>query len=355
MKLTWNIVTKNIHPHAQLQAKIREKIVKLERHLQHFPPDAVHLQIALSRQPRRGQFTASLTLRVPSNILHAEKSAVDPIPALDRAVKALLRELSALKSELRRESLWKRLDRRRSKSTLPLVSFEEMPMPQGEGPQTFADAVSALLQRYYPQLEAYVERQVAKAVERGELPDGALDPRSVVADLSRQVLSRPDRRPQDVSYLIWFYLVAKQELRRRLREFRLQERSEIHCEQPQTLSLAYERSEGYDVERPRELVEQQFDPAVTEAGELFEDAHGHSPDEELSHKDFIDYLHTTASSWPTLDRDIFELHFLEGFEPDEVALLEKKSLREIREGILSVQARIRGLVASAALVGRART
>ena len=111
MKLNWNLVTKHIRPHGQLQTKLQQKIRKLEAHLAHFPQDAVHLQVSLSRHPRRLWFNAGLTLRLPSNILRAEKGGEDPVPAFDQAVKALLREVAVLKSALRREDQWQSVSR----------------------------------------------------------------------------------------------------------------------------------------------------------------------------------------------------------------------------------------------------
>jgi len=66
-----------------LRKKLREKITKLEKHLKHFPKNTVHLQIVLERHPRKPLHIAALTLRVPSNILHSEKSARDVIKAFD--------------------------------------------------------------------------------------------------------------------------------------------------------------------------------------------------------------------------------------------------------------------------------
>jgi ribosome-associated translation inhibitor RaiA len=113
MTLKWNLVTKGMRPHAQLQTKLEQKIAKLEAHLEHFPSDAVHLQVSLERHPKRAWFATALTLRLPSNILESKKSGPDPVPALDRAIKALLREVAGLKSALRRESDWERVARRK--------------------------------------------------------------------------------------------------------------------------------------------------------------------------------------------------------------------------------------------------
>ncbi len=107
MKLKWRLVTKGMRPHGQLRSRIQKKIDKLQTHLTHFPPDAVSLQVNLERHPKKEVFDAGLTLRLPSNTLHAEKSAEDPVPALDQAIKAVLRELAVLKSALRHESDWR--------------------------------------------------------------------------------------------------------------------------------------------------------------------------------------------------------------------------------------------------------
>src|SRR5439155_912766 len=105
--LPWNLVTKNLHGHELLRKKLHEKITRLEKHLKHFPPGTVHLQIVLERQARKPLHNAALTLRVPSNILHSEKSAPDVIKAFDDAIKSLLRELESFKAELRRETFRK--------------------------------------------------------------------------------------------------------------------------------------------------------------------------------------------------------------------------------------------------------
>ncbi|HOX57974.1 MAG TPA: HPF/RaiA family ribosome-associated protein [Candidatus Paceibacterota bacterium] len=113
MTLKWNVVAKHMRPHAQLQSKLEQKIAKLEAHLTHFPADAVHLQVVLERHAKRDWFEVALTLRVPSNVLQSNKSGADPVTVLDLAVKALLRELAGLKSELRREPDWRRVARRK--------------------------------------------------------------------------------------------------------------------------------------------------------------------------------------------------------------------------------------------------
>jgi ribosome-associated translation inhibitor RaiA len=112
MILNWSLSTKGMRPHGQLRRKLQQKIQKLERHLAHFPSDAVFLEVHLLRHARKPLFVAGLTLRLPPNQVRAEKTGPDPIPAVDLAIKALLRELAVLKSGLRHESDWKQVSRR---------------------------------------------------------------------------------------------------------------------------------------------------------------------------------------------------------------------------------------------------
>src|ERR1035441_5607956 len=114
MTLKWNLVTKGMRLHAQLQTKLEQKITKLETYLEHFPSDAVHLQVNLERHPKRDWFSAALTLRLPSTILQSENAGRVPLPVFELAIKALLRELAELKSALRRESDYQRVASRKA-------------------------------------------------------------------------------------------------------------------------------------------------------------------------------------------------------------------------------------------------
>jgi ribosome-associated translation inhibitor RaiA len=106
MTLKWTLVTKRMRPHGLLRKKLQEKFSKLEKHITHFPEDAVHLQVQMERHPKKVWFDIALTLSLPSNILRARKAGADPIPVFDQAIKVLLREVAMLKAALRHESDW---------------------------------------------------------------------------------------------------------------------------------------------------------------------------------------------------------------------------------------------------------
>src|SRR5436190_9082010 len=171
---SWNVVTKNFHAHEQRRRKLRSKLTKLERHLQRFPHDAVHLQVALERHPKKDLFSAALSLRIPSTLLRSEKQAPDPIPALDRAIKTLLRQLSGFKSGLRREALWKRKERRAGLHSATVFRFADAPMANGTGPQNEGDVIRALIEQHHAELLRFVRRHLWHEVRLGNVPAGAI-------------------------------------------------------------------------------------------------------------------------------------------------------------------------------------
>lgn len=345
MMLAWNLVTKHVTPHDQLQQKFRQKISKLEQHLQHFPPDAVHLLVHLERHAKRGDFTVGLALRLPSNILHSHKSAPDPVTAFDRAVKALLRELAAFKAALRRENRWERVARGADARGGKPLRFAESPQPAG--PQSLADVLGQMIRRYHGRLLYHVQRQLWRDQLNGDVPKGAIDARAVVDEVARQALAAPDRKPDDLSYRFWLHTLAKRELKRRYRELRRQADETVPIHETSRLQDESPEAAGYDAEAPLEIIEEKLEPPLAPLADLLPDARAERPDEAAMEHDMVDYLHRLAESWPARERAVFDLHFLEGFDEDELAMLENVDVATARQLIAGVQSRLRSVLLEA--------
>jgi ribosomal subunit interface protein len=350
MTLQWNLVTKNLHGHELLRKKLRQKITKLERHLKHFPPDAVHLHIALERHPKKEIHTAALTLRVPSNILRSEKSSPDVIKAFDDAVKALLRELESLKAELRRETFWKRRGRRAELRQLKAGGFAPEPQAEGTGPQNLTDVIRELLESHYPRLLRYVRRQLWHDVTGGDVPRDAIDARAVVDEAARRALVEPHKKPERMNFLLWLYVLARHELARRRKALRTQAEEVVPLETPRFLPDDLAMVEGYDAEQPLDIIERQLEPPVAETKDLLPDPQSESPDRVVERRDLLAELRRLASRWPKPEREVFELHFVEGFEPDEVAMIVAQPVAQVRETIASLQQKLRTEALRQALV-----
>jgi hypothetical protein len=64
----------------------------------------------------------------------------------------------------------------------------------------------------------------------------------------------------------------------------------------------------------------ELDPPVVLTGGLLPDLHAVPADQIAVEKDLLEPLQTAVQNWPRAERDIFELYFIEGFEPDEIAM-----------------------------------
>ncbi|HEY9173074.1 MAG TPA: HPF/RaiA family ribosome-associated protein [Verrucomicrobiae bacterium] len=350
MNPKWNLVTRNLHGHELLRKKLRQKITKLEKHLKHFPPDAVHLHIALERHPRKEHHIAALTLRVPSNILRSEKSSPDVIKAFDDAVKALLRELESLKSELRREQFWKRKDRREQLRQFKAEGFAPEPQAAGTGPQNLSDVIRELLAAHYSRLLRYVRRQLWHDITAGDVPRDAIDPRAVVDEAARRALAEPQKKPDKMNFLLWLYVLARQELARRRKALKTQADEVVSLETPRFMPDDLAVAEGYDAEQPLDIIERQLEPPVAETKDVLPDPQSESPGSVVERQDLLAELRRLASTWPRTERELFELHFVEGFEADEVAMIVAQPVKQIREAIESLQQKLRAEALRQALV-----
>jgi len=338
---SWNIVRKGFNAHGQVQEKVRSALSKLERHLEHFPSDAVHLQVVLEKHARKPEFTAGLVLRVPSNILRSAQAGPDPASALSGAFKTLLRQFASLKSELRREVLWKRKGRRAELRAIKPLRFAASPPASGTGPQNLGDFIGALMEQNYTRLLRYVRRHLWHEARLNRVPHRAIDASVVVDEVARQALAAPDRRPAEMEFLLWFNMLARRELARRCKALRTQAQETVPLEETRVLPEDAEVTAGYEPEQPLDILEEVLEPPVVEKKDLVPDPSTAPPDEVIERRELLEQVQNTANSWPKPERDAFELYFVEGFEPAETAMVLGVSVKEAEGLLASIRGRVR--------------
>ena len=337
MPFTWNMVTKNLHAHEFLRKKISEKITKLEKHLKPFPADAVHLHFELEQNPKKECYTAALTLRVPSDILHSEKSADDVIKAFDDAVKALLRELESLKSNLRGEKFWKRKERREQLHQLKATGFAAEPQAEETGPQRYQDVVRDLFQQHYRELLRHARRHIHHDELAGDLPKGAVDPREVVDEAARKAMTKASQKPKGMGWIIWFYHLIHEELKRQRHLLKEKQAKEVPTEERTTLPELSEQA----LHPLEQIVERDMEPQAIHTEDVVASPENMPPDEFVAQEEVLEQLQQEMKKWPRPEREVFELYYVEGLEPEEIAMVTGQPLKTVRERLASVQQRVR--------------
>lgn len=341
--IPWNLVAKNMHGHELLHKKILDNIRKLERHLAHFAADAVHLHIILERFPDNHCFTASLTLRVPSNILHSEKKGDDVIKTFDDGVRALIRQLEGLKSRLRREPLWKHTERRTKLHEGKAAAFAPEPLPPGTGPQTPGQIARDLFARHYEAMLRHVRRHLGDDASVGDFPGSKLDARDIIGEAARKVEASADRKPEGMDWMVWFYRLIHEELNRQRKSLKEQEAEDISTE----ASATQAQPDQPGPQPLEELMEDKIEPEVIRDEDVIANAEAIPPDEALEQEETIEQIEQDVKTWRRPEREIFDLFYHEGFEPDEIALVTSRPLDEVRQILGRLRKRVRQALVSA--------
>jgi DNA-directed RNA polymerase specialized sigma24 family protein/ribosome-associated translation inhibitor RaiA len=346
--ITWNIVNQGVIPGTTVTDKLVRRIGRLARHLGHFPSDAMHLQVALSKLEKKGIYTVKLTLRLPSNILYAAKSDKNLLRAIDVATKALEREVDALRSELRRDFHWKRPAWRARLNSEKEVIFGD-PMETGTGPQTDADMVSDLLAKHEERLLAHARRELRVAELTEEIPHGWITIDDLVDEAARHALSNPEQKPEGLTYEHWFYRLISTELARVRKECAEDRAARGESPLPdRRYGIGADDEEGYDAAHPLYLVTNAIDPDEPLPEERFPDPKCPSPDTVAAGYELIDILHQEVKNWSPIEQGIFELHYLSGFESGDIAMIRGLKKEDVDRLLDIIHQRLRKFVKQSA-------
>lgn len=348
MKIKWNIVNRTGEASDTIAPKLRPKITKLEKLLTHFPQDTVHLQIILDARPHDKTYQVRLNLRVPSDVLHVASESHSLVGAFGEAVRMLVRRLKRLKARYRRDHEWKH----RSGKPMPeqAVAFAEAPLPNEEGPQTQVDTIVEVLKEDYGRLLGFVARQINEHVLSGSVPKGAIEPHDVVDGVAELVLHFPERKPESMDYRTWCSSLAFQQTRDAVQS----------CAEKMTTQVSVDLdvepgspSAGEDDMEPEEfalnLLQRQLEPDEQTLADTIPDTHIDSPYSYVAKEDLLSNLAELSRQWPKADREIFQLHFMEGLSIDDVAHAFSDNRESVEASVSSLRARLRTVLAD--LVG----
>jgi ribosomal subunit interface protein len=336
--IRWNIVNRGVNPGVTVHTSLTRKIARLAKHLMHFPPDALHLQVTLEKLSHDRGFNVRLTLRLPSNILHAEKSGPDLLAAIDGAANALEREVESVKAHLRGDYRWRR-PAYRARLRRDALVFSE-PMGPGRGPQDHADMIRELLQSHDRNLVAHVMREIRMAELTGDIPQNAVEARDIVDEVARVCLADTSRKPDALTYEQWFYQLIQEEMESQRRRYEEQRREDQRPKLHRDITSRGEDA-GDDAERPLSIITRQIQPEEILPGEEIPDSWSLPPDVAASGREIIEGLQQVIQHWPPEERQVFELHFLVGFDVEEIAMMRGRAKAEIEATVAKIQSRLR--------------
>lgn len=309
----------------------QQKVPRIKRLLTRFPEDQRELRLTVTHKPKRHDVRVVLLL--PTGSLAAEVSSPTDREAIDAAVDKLVGGIRRHKDLVRRAHLH---DRKRYRKELSRsVESKLRPQPCSLDKEAFFRLLTPLMER----LSDHARQELVIAELQGRIGREQV----VVDDLLDEVIVRAwsrldrwdDRRPLEV----WLTQLLHETL------------DEQIATAGKALPLAAP-AEVYDSVRQHLESPLADDTPVWEIPHLvtFEDvlpsSEADEPWMQLAAIDQMKWVMTQLSDVPSPQRRAFTLHVLDGWEPDEVAMIQGRSVDEVRGDIKEVQRMLRSRLAS---------
>jgi RNA polymerase sigma factor (sigma-70 family) len=287
---------------------------KVEKILPTFASRDLDLHISLERLPRGKQFHAVLVMTMPQKQIRVESMENNPTTSVLRAFDELLRRIKKFKSQLNRESLWKK-----------------EPVSEGTESRTYKTRIlENAINQNLDKIENYIRRDLLHRALIEDVPIGLLQARALVDEVFLEVTSTVMDRPEALPLDQWMFQIARRELDSRFLELRVA-REEVHVE---------ERAETPSRWDDEELTFYQPDEVLS-IEDLIRDEHSVDPEQLLAQEEAKDELQKAIASLPNEVREPFVLFALEGLNSDDVAMIMGKSPREIVQKVEKARMELR--------------
>jgi len=309
----------------------QQKVPRIERLLTRFPEDQRELRLTVTHKPKRHDVRAVLLL--PTGSLAAEASSPTDREAIDAVIDKLVGEVRKHKDLIRRDYLHDRKQHRRELSRHAEARLQ--PERHGLDKEAFFGLLNPLMDRLWD--HAHHELVIA------ELQGRIGREQVVVNDLLDEVIlrawSRLDRWDDREPLEVWLTRLLHEALDQQIAGIRealpLDEQGEVD-------------ESGREV--PTEPLPDDTPvwepPVAVTLEDVLPNHEAGEPWAQLAAVDQMKWVMTQLSGLTADQRRAFTLHVLDGWEPDEVAMIQGRSADEVWSDIKEVQGMLRSRLSS---------
>lgn len=307
---------------ADIDREIQHWTEKVEKRLQVFRPELVHLKGLVEQNTAREGTTVSLNLRLPSGQMAVQESATTAIAAIKTAFDDLLGQIGRHKQLLRNSH---RRHRRGSNGRRPVpeIPFEQTLAAAAPAIAT-SDDVRSFINTSFPRLERFVQHELLLRESSGELESCAISVEEVVDEVAARALDEQAEMPDRISLESWFYrLVLKSvdDLTRQLAEHG----SDV------TLHTPRRRRNELASDEPHLQFHQPDETLTTESS--LADRRTPTPEDMAYTDEMIALVQFALEGAAREDREAFILHALEGFSTNEIATITDHRPEQVLQAI----------------------
>ena len=315
-------VSYKVHKTPGIEKEISHQIEKIQKRLQVFRPELVHLKAIIDQNSAREGTLVSLNLRLPSGQLTAQKKAPSPTAAIKAAFDELTQQIGRHKELLRSSHKWRRWRGGPQESPEPGVPFEQT-LAAVLLPTISADDIGSYVNANLSRLERFVDRELYFRRADEEILEDALSTPEVVDEVIARALGDHDR-PEKLSLEPWLYRLALQamnEMTTRLHELE----SPVHLE-------ASRRRQNVEASDEPGLQFHQPDEGWTRESAI-PDRRVSTPEQAAYSDEMIALVQAALRGADRTDRETFLLHGIEGFSLVEIAAITGLHPEAVRESV----------------------
>jgi len=305
-----------------IEKEISHQIEKIQKRLQVFRPELVHLKTIIEQNSAREGTLVSLNLRLPSGQLAVQEKAPSPTAAIKAAFDDLIQQIGRHKELLRSSHKWRRWRGGPQESPEPGVPFEQT-LAAVQPLTISADDIGSYVNANLSRLERFVDRELHFRRADEEILEDALSTPEVVDEVIARALGDHDR-PEKLSLEPWLYrlaLEAMNEMTARLHELE----SPVHLE-------ASRRRQNVQASDEAGLQFHQPDEGWTRESAI-PDRRVSTPEQAAYSDEVIALVQAALRGADRTDREAFLLYGIEGFSLGEIAAITGRHPEAVRESV----------------------
>jgi RNA polymerase sigma factor (sigma-70 family) len=315
-------VSYKVHKTPDIEKEISHQIEKIQKRLQVFRPELVHLKAVIEQNSPREGTLVSLNLHLPSAQLAAQAKAPSPTAAIKAVFDEIIQQIGRHKDLLRSSHKWRRWRGGPQESPEPGVPFEQT-LAAVLPPTISADDIGSYVNANLSRLERFVDRELYfRRADEQILEDGLSTP-EVVNEVIARALGDHDR-PEKLSLEPWLYRLALQamnEMTARLHELE----SPVHLEESR-------RRQNVEASDEPGLQFHQPDEGWTRESSI-PDRRVSTPEQAAYSDEMIALVEAALRGADRTDRETFLLYGIEGFSLVEIAAITGLHPEAVRESV----------------------
>jgi RNA polymerase sigma factor (sigma-70 family) len=319
-----------VHKTPDIEKEVSHHLEKIQKRLQVFRPDLLHLKGVIDQNSAREGILVSLNLRLPSGQLSAQAKAPTPTAAIKAAFDELIQQIGRHKELLRSSHKWRHWRRGTPHAREPGVPFETT-LAAVMPPTISAEDIGSYVNVNLSRLTRFVGRELLSRRADDQIPEDSLSSSEVVNEVIVRALGDSER-PEQLALEPWLYRLALESMR---------EMSAHLQDVPSSVHL--EESRGrQNVQASDEPAPQFHQPDEGWARESsIPDRRVSTPEQTLYSDEIIALVQAALRGADRADREVFLLYGIEAFSLDEISAITGRPQEAVRASVERARDHIR--------------